>query len=240
MTSGYTPVFGSIYQGTLCGKWPDAAVWASILPLCDRHGRIDYTPAAIVALTGWPLDLLMQGLEGLCQPDPHSRSDAEAGCRLRLIDPARSWGWVVVNHTKYREKARKASFDAERTASGADADRKRQERASRDVPRDPATSRSQTQTQTQTEEDVRSAGGLPPGVSLALWMEWEADRRERRKSMTTRGRKGLFKFLLTQPEADRAAIVQRSIDNGWQGFWPLSRKSSAPAHKPRRFDTRPD
>lgn len=96
MNSGYTPVFGSIYQGTLCGKWPDAAVWASILPLCDRHGHIDYTPVAIAALTGWPLDLLNTGLAGLASPDAGSRSQLEGGRRIAPLVDTKGWrivGW---------------------------------------------------------------------------------------------------------------------------------------------------
>lgn len=102
---GYTPAFDSIYTGTLYGKWPTACVWASLLPLADARGEINLTPEAISGMTGMPLDLLLQGIEALCQPDPRSRSKAEDGRRLVLIDPARDWGWRVVNIGIYRAKA---------------------------------------------------------------------------------------------------------------------------------------
>lgn len=137
--AGYTPVFDSVYAGTLCGRWPTTAVWVTLLPLCDKHGHIDLSYQAIAALTGWPMDLLQQGITELMQPDPGSRSNAEEGRRLILLDPAqRNWGWRVVNHGLYREKARKLQYDNERTASGKDAERKR---ASRGVPTRPAKSR---------------------------------------------------------------------------------------------------
>lgn len=136
---GYTPVFGSVYAGTLCGKWPTAAVWVSLLPLCDKRGHIDMSHIAISALTGWPLELLRQGISELMKPDPASRSPDEDGRRLILLDPDhRDWGWRVVNHGLYREKARKLQYDTERTASGRDAERKKE---SREVPRSPDTSR---------------------------------------------------------------------------------------------------
>lgn len=167
--SGYTPVFGSIYQGTLCGKWPDAAVWASILPLCDKHGHIDYTAEAIAAVTGWPLDLLKRGLDGLCQPDPHSRSDSEDGRRLGLIDPARSWGWRVVNHTKYREKARLAAKSAREISQGLNAARMRDRQTNRQGTaadrRSPPLTPPQTQTQTQTQTSKKGRA-LPSDFEL--------------------------------------------------------------------------
>jgi hypothetical protein len=102
---GYTPAFDSIYTGTLYGKWPAAAVWASLLPLIDVRGEINLSHEAIAGVTGWPIDLLRAGIDALCQPDPRSRSKAEDGRRLVLIDPNRDWGWRAVNVGLYRAKA---------------------------------------------------------------------------------------------------------------------------------------
>jgi hypothetical protein len=140
--SGYTPVFDTVYDGTLCGKWPTLPVWLSILPMADKNGLIEMTYQAISARTGWPLELLKQGIAELMAPDPESRTAEREGRRLELIDEHRNWGWRVINHGQYRNKARKAAYDADRTASGADAERKRQERASRGtVPTRPDASR---------------------------------------------------------------------------------------------------
>lgn len=139
--SGYTPIFDSVYAGSLCGKWPTTAVWVTLLPLCDKNGHIDLSYQAICALTGWPLDLLKQGIEELLRPDPDSRSDVEDGRRLVPIDPGRTWGWKVVNHGLYREKARKMAFDQARVADGRNADRLRERRQTRDDPTRPAMTR---------------------------------------------------------------------------------------------------
>lgn len=165
--AGYTPVFDSVYAGSLCGKWPTTAVWVTLLPLCDKHGRIDLSYQAICALTGWPIELLKQGITDLMQPDPDSRSAAEDGRRLVLLDPDnRSWGWRVVNHGLYREKARKLQYDNERTASGRDADRKR---AARNVPRRPDASRdiplSDADADADKNSEVRSGSSLHLHVS---------------------------------------------------------------------------
>jgi hypothetical protein len=143
MSGGYTPLFDSLTTGTLCGRWPDVGLWPIVLSLADRHGVVDVTPAYIASVTGLPIADVIACMKRFCEPDPYSRSNAEDGARLVLIEPqSRQWGWRIVNHGKYREKARKAAYDADRTASGADATRKREQRnEGRDVPTRPDASR---------------------------------------------------------------------------------------------------
>jgi len=141
MTTGYTPLFSSLTTGTLCGRWPDVGLWAIVLSLANRYGVVDVTPDYLSRITGLPIADVTACMRRFCEPDPFSRSNAEGGARLVLIDPDRSWGWRIVNHGKYREKARKAHYDSERTESGRDAERKRAEREkARDVPTRPAMS----------------------------------------------------------------------------------------------------
>lgn len=122
--SGYTPLFNSLTEGTLCGKWPDIGLWPIVLSMCDRHGNVDKHPTFIARVTGLPVEEVMACMDRFCQPDPHSRTADSNGARLVLLDPeTRSWGWRVVNHGRYREKARKASFDAARVADGRNAAR---------------------------------------------------------------------------------------------------------------------
>lgn len=130
--AGYTPVFGSIYTGTLYGRWPAAAVWATLLPLFNRHGELDMSIEALCGMTGWPRNLLEKGIAQLMEPDARSRTEGSEGRRLAPIDPNRSWGWKAVNHGKYAEKARKMARQAEETASGRDAARKAAARAARE------------------------------------------------------------------------------------------------------------
>lgn len=144
MSSGYTPLFQTVLEGTLFGKWPHTGIWTCLLSQCDRHGCIDQHPALLAAKIGVPVDLLLQCITDFMAPDPASRTGDMDGRRLELIDASsREWGWRVINHSLYREKARKQAYDKERTESGRDAKRKQENRSpatSRDVPMSPATS----------------------------------------------------------------------------------------------------
>jgi hypothetical protein len=182
--SGYTPVFDSVYDGTLCGRWPALPVWLSILPMADKNGHIDRSYAAIAARTGWPLELLKQGIADLMSPDPESRTPDCDGRRLELLDPEnRQWGWRVINHGQYRNKARKAAYDADRTASGADADRKRQQReASRHVPTSPDMSRvvppsdsdANTDLNSDSEKNKDMSDAKPPDPIVVVFDHWRS------------------------------------------------------------------
>lgn len=165
--AGYTPLFDSLTTGTLCGKWPDIGLWPIILSLCDRAGHVDVTPAYLAGITGLPVAEITACMERFCAPDPGSRSREENGARLRLIDPDRAWGWVVVNKEKYREKARLMSRDAQRTESGYDAERKRRARVPRSPPKSPVLPLSESETKTDTKSESEkniSVASLPARI----------------------------------------------------------------------------
>ena len=137
MSGGYTPVFSTVLDGTLYGRWPHTGVWLCLLSQCDRLGRIDAVPALLAAKIGVSESVLRECVADFMAPDPGSRTGDLEGRRLELIDSSRDWGWRVINHSLYRERARKQAYDSARTASGRDAERKR----SREVPTPPAKSR---------------------------------------------------------------------------------------------------
>jgi hypothetical protein len=125
--SGYTPVFRSIFQGTLCGKYPDLPVWLVLLALADRHGEIDAHPSYIATVSGLPQADVEAAIHKFCQPDDASRTADEDGRRLVPI-PGRGFGWTIVNHGKYREKARLAARSEREVETGINAARMRQRR----------------------------------------------------------------------------------------------------------------
>ena len=106
MSDGYAPLFSSLTTGTLCGRWPDIGLWPIVLSLADRNGVVDVTPQYISGVTGLALPDVMACMKRFCEPDPYSRSAAEQGSRLTLVSEHRDWGWKVVNHGFYRERAR--------------------------------------------------------------------------------------------------------------------------------------
>lgn len=219
--SGYTPVFDSVFTGTLCGKWPDTGIWVCLLAMADKHGVIDKTPQYISAVVGIDVDELIACLARFMAPDPHSRSGDEEGRRLVPIDAERLWGWRIVNHEKYREKARKAAYDAARTESGADAERKR---ASRALERCPDLSRavplSNTNTNTNTNTEDGAQGAHVVGLNFEAWGRFEAYRREIRKPIKP-GSVQAAQLKLAGFGADQAAVVEESIAQGWTGLFPL-------------------
>ena len=171
--AGYTPLFNTVLDGTLYGRWPHTGIWVCLLSQCDRQGHIDVAPALLAAKIGIPVDLLMSCISDFMKPDPGSRTGDKEGRRLELIDSvptspdesrvSRDWGWRVINHKKYRDRARKSAYDKERTESGADAERKREIRELQkvqNVPTSPDESRlvplSYSYSDTDLRKDIRT------------------------------------------------------------------------------------
>jgi len=159
---GYVPLFDTLVTGTLHGKWPDIGLWPVILSMADRHGNLDVTPQYIAGVTGLAVEDVTACLERFCSPDPDSRSQVDEGRRLEPLDPSRKWGWHVVNHATYREKARLLARDSARTASGLDAERKRKERAC--PPKSPGFPPSDSDGDLYKTSPNPSNGGAPEGV----------------------------------------------------------------------------
>jgi hypothetical protein len=157
--SGYTPVFKSVFTGTLFGKYPDLPLWLVLLAMADKNGVVDAHPGYISASCGIHQDEVEDCIRRFCEPDPSSRTPDDDGRRLRPLE-GKGFGWCIVNHGKYRERARKQAWDAERTASGRDAERKRQERVN--VPTCPDVSRlsplSDSDANTNTDKNLPTGG----------------------------------------------------------------------------------
>ena len=99
-------MFGSMWQGSLYGRFEASAVFMVFLSLCDRDGRVDMTPEAIAGTCGWPLDFIRSGIAELEKPDPRSRTPDEDGRRIIRLDDHRDWGWMITNYAKYRDEMR--------------------------------------------------------------------------------------------------------------------------------------
>lgn len=160
--SGYTPLFSSLTTGTLCGKWPDIGLWAVVLSLSDKSGVVDVTPAYISSVTGLPIEDVVACMERFCKPDPYSRSVEEGGARLELLDPGhRAWGWRIVNHGKYRERARLSAKSAREVESGSNALRMGDRRRPPETAGDPL-SNSNTDTDSDKRTEARKRASRLP------------------------------------------------------------------------------
>lgn len=229
--SGYTPVFRAVFDGTLHGRWPQTGVWLALLAMSDRHGNIDRSPQAIASDIGIGVDQLLECIAEFCAPDPMSRTREFDGRRLELIDPVRPWGWRVLNHGKYREKARKAAFDADRTASGADAARKREARRQQagadalcpDASRAGPPSDTDTDTDPSISRGMGAPGiGTPGGLNAQAFARWEAYLRDLGREMNLHTRAAAQRKLVAMGDhAAQAATVEHCIANGWKTLNPI-------------------
>lgn len=247
---GYTPLFDTMLTGTLYGRWPHTGIWACLLSRASREGVIDEQPAALAAAIGVPVELLLDCIRDFMSPDPESRTPDNDGRRLELLQQHRSWGWRVVNHYKYREKARKKVYDDERTESGEDAARKQAERAaaaaSRAVPRCPDTSRavplSEAEATPEAEAkkkprraharddspDAKTRGEAdpPPGLDPAAWSRWCDYRKQIRKPLKPVSIPAAQRELAAFG-SDQADVVEQSVAQGWQGLFALKARPKA-------------
>lgn len=99
----YGKLFESMYDGTLVEDWRALVTFQQMIILCDADGIIDMTADAISNRTGIPLEYIKAGIEILESTDENSRTPDLEGRRIILIDEHRSWGWYVVNHSKYKQ-----------------------------------------------------------------------------------------------------------------------------------------
>lgn len=98
----YGKLFASMFRGSLYGKWQAIITFQQMIILADQYGTVDFTPEALAATTSIPLDIIKEGIQILESPDDTSRSPDESGRRIIPLDPSRSWGWHIVNYSKYR------------------------------------------------------------------------------------------------------------------------------------------
>lgn len=98
----YAKLFASIYQGTLRGNTHGLVVFTNMLAHADKDGWVDMHPRAIAEEVGLTVEQVQEAINELESPDPESRSPEENGRRIVRMDEHRAWGWIVVNHAKYR------------------------------------------------------------------------------------------------------------------------------------------
>ena len=110
----YAKIFSSLFSGSMRGKSNMILVFVNMLTACDKEGYDDRHPQVIADETGLPLAVVKDAITGLSDPDPESRTLENEGRRIRLIDESRSWGWEIINKSKYdklvNEENRRETF----------------------------------------------------------------------------------------------------------------------------------
>jgi hypothetical protein len=209
---GYTPLFDTLTRGTLCGRWPDIGLWPIVLSLGDKNGVVDVTAEFLASVTGLPLADVLACMKRFCEPDPCSRSQDFNGARLRLIDEHRSWGWEIVNHGKYKEKARLQSKSAREISDGVNAARMADRRGPPQTAADPLSKRIHKQ---------RTADAVVDGLDVAAWEQWQAYRKLKPKSFLAAQKK------MAELGPLQMAAVEHSIANGYTGLFAPKQQTNA-------------
>jgi hypothetical protein len=108
----FAKVYTQIFDSSIAEDYTVRHVFMDLLVLADSEGVVDMTQAAIARRTNVPLDKIKAAMKVLSEPDPDSRSEAEEGRRIALVDPHRDWGWRIINYEHYRrlrdEEARRS------------------------------------------------------------------------------------------------------------------------------------
>lgn len=98
----YVKVYKSLREGSLAAVGgPAYYLWPVFLLECDMAGHVDVHPGVLSRRWGVPEATIREALATWAAPDPDSKTPGEDGRRVVLLDPARSWGWRVVNFEKY-------------------------------------------------------------------------------------------------------------------------------------------
>jgi len=101
----YAKVFAQIFDSSIADDFRLRHFFMDLLVLADMNGVVDMTPTAIAARTRIPLDDVLAMLAKLEQPDAESRTPDADGRRIERLDEHRTWGWHIINYSRFREIA---------------------------------------------------------------------------------------------------------------------------------------
>jgi len=101
----YGKIFEQIFDSSIAEDYRVRLVFQDMIVLADMHGVVDRTHEAIARRTNVPEKIVRQAITVLESPDKNSRSPEHGGARIVRLDEHRDWGWVIVNHQKFRQIA---------------------------------------------------------------------------------------------------------------------------------------
>ena len=101
----YAKVFNQIFDSSIADDFRLRHFFMDMLVLADPNGCVDMTSTAIAARTRIPLEEVTAMLAKLEQPDHESRTPDADGRRIERLDDHRTWGWSIINYSRFREIA---------------------------------------------------------------------------------------------------------------------------------------
>lgn len=155
----YAKVFTSIFDGSMRGHADLLLVFINLLCHADRDGRVDRTCKTISDETGISVRRVTAATAALEAQDLESRNKKENGRRLRRIDPARSWGWVVVNYEYYRNLRN----ELDRREQNREAQQRHRQQKSARVSKSKRRSDQSAQVEAEAEADASAEADVSTG-----------------------------------------------------------------------------
>lgn len=99
--AGYTKLFSSIIASTIWREDKETKiVWITMLAMADKHGVVEASLPGLADMARVTIEECEAAIKCLSEIDPYSRSKEFEGRRIEPTDG----GWVILNHSKYREK----------------------------------------------------------------------------------------------------------------------------------------
>lgn len=97
--AGYTKLFSTIVTSTIWREPKETKVlWITMLALANKDGVVEGSVPGLAHMAGLTREETDRSLSTLMAPDVDSRSQADDGRRVKVVDG----GWFLVNHAKYR------------------------------------------------------------------------------------------------------------------------------------------
>lgn len=218
----YGKLFQSTYTGSMVGSGAVVfAVWGYVIANC-RDSIIELNAPLLAASIGCTTAEIEAAIEYLCKPDPNSRNSKEEGRRLIKLS---AFSYHVTTYSEYQN----IRDDEDRREYFRNYMRKY--RASNDVnvnvkPGKPPSTHLDSDLDLEAEEQrkkkARSALVLPEWLPSETWKAW-CDYRNTRKGWTAKAKELSLRTLtkLHGQGFDPAAVIEKSIECGWTGLFPL-------------------
>ena len=226
----YAKLFASIYQGTLRGNTHGLVVFTNLLAHADASGWVDIHPRAIAEEVGLSLAEVQKALLELEAPDPDSRSPEQEGRRILRMDEHRSWGWIIVNHGKYRAiRNEEDRREQNRLAQKRFRDKKLED-SKHSKPRKPMSAQAEAEAEAEAEEINTKKSRAPRPASKKTQMPENFAISDRVRAWAAENKHGQLEQHLASfrisckakgyAYADWDAAFMNAIRNNWAKLTP--------------------
>ncbi len=221
--TGYTKLFGSIIASTI---WraddKTRIVWITMLAMANKNGVVEGSIPGLADLSRVSVTDCQTALRNLMSEDEFSRTKEHDGRRIEEVDG----GWVILNHGKYRAKM---NLDERREYL---TEKQREHRAKQKCQLGVNNGEQSSTGSTHAEADAEPeepkprfrVDGLPENLRVPAffeaWQSWEKHRREIKHSLTKTTAERQLKMLSKHGPEIAVAIIDLSIEKGWQGLFP--------------------